>query len=480
MNNSSANHLHGASLCEIQAAIASGKSTATEVTRHLLERIKSLQPQLNCFIRIDAEEALQTAARLDRQRREGRPCGPLHGVPLAHKDMYYSAGKVTTCGSRIRRQFVAPVTSTLLQRLEAAGAINLGTLNMTEFAFGPTGHNAVWGRCGNPWHSEHISGGSSSGSGAAVAARLAFGSLGSDSGGSVRLPAAMCGVVGLKPTLTRLSLFGAMGLSASIDTAGVLARTAADCARLMDVIAGPDTSDPLCSRLPAANYSAAVGGDIAGLRIGTPGNYFYDHASDEIRRLMDDSLEVLASLGAEIVDVQIPAAEHLSELSRAVLYPEGSARHAHWLRHCPGQYSPQIKVRAATGFAIPAPVYLEALHIRPRVLKTFVDSVFSQCDVLHTPLMGFAVPTAAETDVDSRSTMWRTIGRLVHCTAPFNYLGLPAISVPAGFTSNTLPAALQLVARPFDEAALLRVAAAYQSRVSWHETLPRCGMPPSA
>ncbi len=454
------------SLTQVADLIRSGDTSSEEVTRAILARIEEHQPKLNCFIRLDAEAALARARRLDQQR-PGDKLGALHGVPMAHKDVYYRAGKVSTCGSRIRKDFQPQVTSTLLSRLDEAGAVDLGTLNMTEFAFGPTGHNAIWGNCRNPWSSEHISGGSSSGSGAAVAAGLAYASLGSDSGGSVRLPASMCGVVGLKPTLTRLSLFGAMGLSFSIDTPGTLSRTVRDCARMMNVIAGHDPLDPYSSTRAVPDYEAAIGQAIDGLRVGVPSNYFYDHCNDEIKTILQNALSIFENLGAKLVDVAIPDPDHLMELSRAVLYPEGSALHSQWLKNRPEDYSPQIRVRAATGYGIPAPVYLEAVHARPQILQKFVVAVFSACDILYTPVLSFPVPTLAETDVGSTTTMWEVIGLLCHATAPINYLGLPAMSVPAGFTENGLPSSFQLVGPPFAESTLLKFAAAYETVTNW-------------
>ncbi len=460
------------SLTEIADLLSAKEVSSLEVTESCIRRIEQHQPDLNCFVRLDAEAALETARRLDDDLARGVPPGPLHGVPMAHKDMYYRRGKVSSCGSRIRSDYRPEVTSTLLERLDGAGSVDLGTLNMTEFAFGPTGHNAVLGDCRNPWNLDCIPGGSSSGSGAAVAARLAYGSLGSDSGGSVRIPAAMCGVVGLKPTLTRLSLFGAMGLSFSIDTPGPLARTARDCARIMNVVAGSDPKDPYCSGRAVPDYEADIDRGIRGLRVGVPGNYFYDHCEAAVREIVEESLSVLQDLGAILVDVDIPAPDRLMDLSRAVLYPEGSAKHAHWLRERRPEYSPQIRIRAATGYGVPAPVYLEALHARAGILAEFVRTVFGSCDVLHTPLMSFRTPTLEQTDAGASEEMWETIGLFCHATAPFNYLGLPALSAPAGFDPAGLPISFQLVGRPFAEALLLRTAFAYQEATAWHAVLP--------
>lgn len=459
-------------MAEAAEAIAGRRVSSVELTKAALARAESRQPELNCFIRIEPEAALEAARQADAALARGVEPGPLHGVPLAHKDMYYDAGRVTDCASEVRRGYQPRVTATLIARMRAAGAVNLGTLNMTEFALGPTGHNAIWGDCRNPWNTTHITCGSSSGSGAAVAARIVYASLGSDTGGSTRLPAAANGLVGIKPTYSRLSRHGCMGLSFSVDTPGPVARTARDVARLFGVIAGHDPADPTSSRRAVPDYEAATNRGIQDLRIGVPENYYFDRVADDVGGLLDDALRVLDRAGARIVRLRTPEASHLAELSRALVYSEGTALHGDWLRSRGEAYSPQVRVRASTGLAIPAPVYVEALHLRPILLREFVECVFGACDVLFTPTLSIPVPTLDETDVGSRNVMWDTIGTLVHCTAPFNYLGVPALAVPVGFTRNGLPASMQLVGRPFAEARLLRTAAAYQRHTDWHERAP--------
>jgi aspartyl-tRNA(Asn)/glutamyl-tRNA(Gln) amidotransferase subunit A len=346
---------------------------------------------------------------------------------------------------------------------------------MTEFALGPTGHNAFHGACLNPWNPAYIAGGSSSGAGAAVAARIVFGSLGSDTGGSIRLPATTNGVLGLKATYGRVSRAGAMPLSWSTDHVGPLARTARDLARLLTVIAGTDAADPSSSARPVPDYEKVLGGSIVDLRIGVPVNYYFDGVDRNVSRLLEAALQVLVGLGARLVEVAVPAPEHLTELSRAIVYSEATALHGHWLRTRPQDYSPQVRARAATGIAIPAATYLEALQLRPMLLRSFVTEVYAACDVLATPTLAMSLPTVAETDIGASAGIWQAIAQLVRCTAPFNYLGVPALSVPVGFTAGGLPAGLQLVGRPFAEKQLLRVAAAYQSETDWHERVPSFG-----
>ena len=461
-----------ATLTEAAAALARGELSSVELTRSCLERAHRLNAELNCFIRIEDEAALAAARAADAARAAGAAPGPLHGVPIALKDMFYDPARITSSGSQLRRAFRATTTATVVARLTAAGAVNLGALNMTEFALGPTGHNVHYGDCRNPWNTAHIAGGSSSGAAAATAARLAFAALGSDTGGSIRIPAAANGVVGLKPTYGRVSRAGVMPLSWSADHVGPLARTARDCARLLGVIAGHDPADPSSSRRPVPDYEAALTRGVAGLRIGVARNFYFDGVTADVRAAVEAALRVFEGAGARVLEVEVPAPEQLSELSRALVYSEAAAIHGEWLRKRPAEYSPQVRARAATGAAIPAPVYLEALQLRPLLLRQFVTRVYAHCDLLCTPTLPEPVPTLAATDVGGSAAMWRVIGALVRCTAPFNYLGVPALTLHAGFTDNGLPASLQLVGRPFAEELLLRAAAGYQAATDWHTRLP--------
>jgi aspartyl-tRNA(Asn)/glutamyl-tRNA(Gln) amidotransferase subunit A len=288
----------------------------------------------------------------------------LHGVPLAHKDMYYDAGRIVTCGSKIRRDFVATSTSTALQRLKDAGTIRLGSLQMVEFAYGPTGHNAHYGAVHNPWGLHHITGGSSSGSGSAVAARLTFAALGSDTGGSIRMPAHFCGVTGLKTTYGRISRAGAMPLSQSLDTVGPLARTAEDCALLLGLMAGADPHDPTAAAEPVPDYVAATRESITGLTIGVPSAFYVDDLDPEVERILDETISVLKREGANIVQVELPDQRQLTAAAQLVVAVEASAFHKRWLIERPQDYGPQVLMRLQNGLAIPGVSYLEAMRWR--------------------------------------------------------------------------------------------------------------------
>lgn len=463
----------GASLVDTAQAIADKTISARELTTACIERAEQLNPTLNAFISLDPDGALTQADAADAALARQESIGPLHGIPLAHKDMFYRAGQVSTCGSKILKDFVPDITCTALTRLSDAGALHVGGLSMSEFAFSGTGHNHHYGPCHNAWNPAYISGGSSSGSGASTAARIVFGALGSDTGGSIRLPAAFNGVFGIKPTQTRVSRYGAMGLSFSLDNVGPLARNARDCARLLHTIAGFDSLDPTSSRQPVSDYEAAcINANINGLRIGVPTNYYYDGADPAVRECMQDSLKVLRDLGAEIVEVKVPDHEYLTDLSHVVMASEAATLHGKWLRERPEDYGPQVRARIENGFGFSATHYLTALQRRSQITARFIDEVFGVCDVLHTPTCNISLPTIAETDVADQPGFAAALARVTHCTRPANYLGLPCLAVPAGFTPGQLPVSFQLVGRPFDEAGLFRVGAAYEAATSWTTKAP--------
>ncbi len=461
-------------LVAVAGLIRRGKVSAVEVTKASLARIEAWQPRINAFIEVEGEAALKVARRLDRELAKGSVRGPLHGVPLAHKDMFYRKGVVCSGGSEIRRDWVAPYTATVMARLEAAGAICLGRLNMAEFAADPTGHNAHFGVCRNPWNFAHIPGGSSGGSAAAVAARLVYGALGSDTGGSVRLPAAANGVVGLTSTYGRVSRFGAVPRSWSLDHVGPLARTALDCARLARVISGRDANDASTSPERVPNYEAAAKRGIKGLKVGVPIDTFFDEVTGDVRRALEESVHVLASLGARVRRIKVPDPVPLYALNDLIVKCEAATMHARWLRERPGDYSEYMRIRLEGGLFIPATRYLEAQSARGPALAAFLESVMSKVDVLHCPVIPRPVPTLAEMDPDvATPEMLSKVGALAHLTRWTNYLSVPALSVPCGFAANGLPLSFQAVARPFEEAKLFRVAHAYQQATDWHLCVPR-------
>ena len=461
------------SLCEAADAVASGDLSATDLVETALARIDRLDGQVHAFIRLDREDALARAQEMDRNRGRNGAAGPLAGVPLAHKDMYYRAGKVSSCGSRIRREFRPAATATVLQRLDAAGAIDLGGLAMVEFAMGPHGFNAHLPRCRNVWDFERIPCGSSSGSGTAVAGRLIYAALGSDTGGSIRCPAAANGVAGINPTQGRVSRFGCMPMSWSLDVMGPLARTVRDCARVLGVIAGADENDATTSAEPVPDYEATIEQSLKGMRIGIPEGYFDEDLDPGVAAAIEATHAVFAGLGATLVPVAMPALlDTVSAIHPLVMKCEGAANHLPWKRAQDEDYSDEVGKRLQAGFFIPATDYINALQYRAHALRTFADTVFGACDALLTPVLPMPTPTLADTAYRDGPAYLKMVVGLTRNTRVVNYLGLPALSVTCGFTPDGMPTSFQLIGRPFAEALLFRLGHQYQRETDWHRRWP--------
>jgi len=460
-------------LIEVADGIKLGKFSSEEVTMACLERIDKAQPSLNCFISIEENSALKAAREADQAVASGDVLGSLHGVPLAHKDMFYRTGSKSTGGSKIKKDFIPTYTATVMTRLENAGAICIGNLNMSEFASGPVGQNKHFGDCRNPWNTGHAAGGSSSGSGSAVAARLIYGALGSDTGGSVRIPAALCGLVGMKGTQGRVSRRGGMPLSFSLDCFGPLARTASDCARLFSVIAGPDVMDPTASIEPVGDYESACNTSIEGMKIGLDQRYGGIQPSPEVEKAIQNAIDVFRKLGADVVEVTLPPQDELNALSNVITRSEAATLHKEWLKTRRDDYSAQVRRRIEIGLAIPATRYIEALSLRSHHLQKFNDAVLEKCDVLILPSVGESSPTLAELDVGDSMELPAMLKRLTGYTRPMNYYGVPALSVPAGFSGDGLPLGFQLVGRPFAEMSLFQMAGAFQRETDHHLKAPQ-------
>lgn len=460
-------------MTEVADAVATGQATALEVLDANWKRMDALNPQVNAMIWTDREGAETAACAADQAIRDRKPLGRLHGVPMAHKDMYYQAGKLSTCGSALRRDWRPDYTATVIDRMAAEGAYVFGGLNMAEFAQNPTGHNKTFGDCHNPWNLPRITGGSSSASGASVAARFNYMALGSDTGGSIRLPASACGVTGIKGTQTRVSRHGVMPLSFSHDNVGPLARSARDCARIMAVIAGHDPKDPTSAREPVPDYEAGLDGDLRGQRIGVPTNVFFDGADGPVIAAVQAAVEVLKARGATVVPITLPLMDAVATYGSIVSRVEAATIHAEWMRHDSQAYGQHISGRMYPGYAIPAPYYLESLSRRGPILKAFAAEVFAQVDVLVTPTIKTCIPTLEDTDIDHGppGTEHRFMAVSLNCR-PFNYLGLPAVSAPCGLDPNGCPIGLQIAGRPFAEGRVLKLADAYQRDTDWHRRLP--------
>jgi aspartyl-tRNA(Asn)/glutamyl-tRNA(Gln) amidotransferase subunit A len=460
-------------MTEVADAVATGQATAMEVLDANWKRMEALNPEVNAMIWTDREGAETAARAADQAIRDKMPLGRLHGVPMAHKDMYYQAGKLSTCGSALRKDWRPDYTATVIDRMAAEGAYTFGGVNMAEFAQNPTGHNKTFGDCHNPWNLPRITGGSSSASGASVAARFNYMALGSDTGGSIRLPASACGVTGIKGTQTRVSRHGVMPLSFSHDNVGPLARSARDCARIMAVISGYDPKDPTSAREPVPDYEAGLDGDLRGQRIGVPTNVFFDGADAPVVAAIEAALEVLKARGATVIPIKLPVMDAVAAFGSIVSRVEAATIHAEWMRHDSQAYGQHISGRMYPGYAIPAPYYVESLARRGPILRAFAAKVFAQVDVLVTPTIKTCIPTLEETDIDHGppGTEHRFMAVSLNCR-PFNYLGLPAVSAPCGLDPNGCPIGLQIAGRPFAEGRVLKLADAYQRDTDWHRRLP--------
>lgn len=463
-----------ASLTEAADSVAAGLVSARELVEACLDRYDQLESSLHAFTVLDPGAARQAADAADKDLERQGPSGPLHGVPLAHKDMYYRKGRVSSCGSQIMRGVVADETATVLERLDDAGALELGQLVMVEFALGPHGYNANYPFCANAWNPDYIPCGSSSGSGVAVASGMAFGSLGSDTGGSIRCPAAANGLVGLLPTYGRVSRAGVMPMSFSLDVVGPLARTVRDCARMLDVIAGRDRRDATSLTAGVPPYEAALDTPMARPVIGVARGYFDDRLDPQVARLMADTEKAFAALGFEVRDVALPAAdlEMIAELHPLVMKAEGAANHMNAMRARPNEYTPEVYNRLQAGFFVPASDYIQALKLREEFHASFIASAFSVTDILLTPALRAPLPTRQLTTGLQGQDYIDMVTALTQNTKIVNYLGLPAITLPCGFTDNGLPAGLQLIGPTLSEPNLLHAAYRYEQATAWHKITP--------
>jgi aspartyl-tRNA(Asn)/glutamyl-tRNA(Gln) amidotransferase subunit A len=459
-------------IAKLSRAIAAREVSPVEVTRAYLARIERLDPALRSFITVDTEGALATARELEAELAAGLSRGPFHGIPLAYKDLCHVRGLPTSCGTKTREYFASDPECTAVSRLREAGAVTLGKLNMTELALGPFGDNAHHGDAQNPWKRGHAAGGSSSGSAAAVAAGFAVAALGSDTGGSIRLPAACCGVVGLKPTYGRVSRAGVMPLSWSLDHLGPITRTVTDAALLLGVIAGHDPLDATSSWRGVPYYERVLGTPIDGLRVGLVENYYFDGLDAEMAAAVRAATSVVAGLGADVSPVKVPDPQPLVDVCNVIARSEAAAIHARLLRERPHELQPVVRARLEVGLHISAHDYLQALRLRARYAREFIARAFAVVDVLVAPVIPEPAPALAVVKAGTPDEVVQRMGRFSRLTRPFNGLGLPALALPCGFSGDGRPLALQLVGRPFDEATTLRLGHAYEQAAGWVSRRP--------
>ncbi len=456
--------------------IQSGEISPVEVIEAHLSRIRATEPTLNSFITLLPDEALTAARQAERDIRAGRYRGPLHGIPVGLKDLFNTGGVRTTSGSRIYDSYTPAEDCTVAARFREAGAILLGKLNMHQFAYGPTGENPDYGHMHNPWNPELVSGGSSGGSGSAAAAGQCAITTGSDTGGSIRIPAALCGIVGLKPTYGRVSRHGLTPLAWSMDHPGPMARTVEDAAITMNVIAGHDPQDVASSTLPVPDYTAALTGSLVnkdgrGLRIGAPRQYFEAPLDPEVRGSVNAALAQLEALGAELVEVEFPEFNDAAAISTTLLMAEASAALRDVLTANGDKLYEPVRLRLEAGLFISAADYLRAQQARA-VFDRAARRLLEDVDLLAGPTEPVTAPPLLQQQVLAGEQEIGTVAALTQYTRPYNITGFPAISVPCGFSADSLPIGLQLAGRPFDEETVLRAAHAYEQATEWHLRRP--------
>jgi len=448
------------SLAELSAEIRTGRISPVEATEACLRRIDACDRTLNSFLTVTADAALADARRLADELAEGRYRGPLHGVPVALKDLFHTAGVGATAGSAILRDWVPEQDATVVRWLRNAGAVSLGKLNMHEFAFGATSENPHFGSVRNPADPERIAGGSSGGSAAALASGLCFGALGTDTGGSIRCPAALCGVVGLKPTYGRVSRAGVLPLAWSLDHVGPMARTVSDAALLLEAIAGHDPADLTSARRPTPPYSRLIEGGVRGLRLGVPGELFWTPLHPEVESAVRTAITALEAQGARVEEVSLPSLAYAPAAQSLLIYAEAAAYHERWLADRSAEYGASVRVRFAQGLFVDAGDYLNACRARALVRRDFA-ACLQNVDALLTPAVPIPAPLIGQADVQIGDFSASPQNLLLRNTGPFNLTGLPAISVPCGHAGG-LPVGLQIAGRPWDEATVLRIALAVE------------------
>jgi aspartyl-tRNA(Asn)/glutamyl-tRNA(Gln) amidotransferase subunit A len=441
-------------------SLASGEIGSVDATSAYLERIELLDGSIGAYWTIDADGALAQAARADAALQAGRQLGALHGLPVALKDNIDTAGVRTTNGAAFLADRVPDEDATVTRRLRDAGAVILGKLAMHELAFGATSQNEHYGPCRNPWDTTRVPGGSSGGSGAAVASGLCAAALGTDTGGSVRIPAALNCISAIRPTSGRISIRGVAPITWTLDTVGPMARTVSDLAVLLEVLAGYDPEDVFSVDAPAEPYRDALGRGVDELRIGLPRGFFFEDVDEDIVHLVDAAADVLASAGARVEEVDLPGAEDAVEAATTMIRAEALAIHGRRLADEPDSFGADARRRLLLGEAVTGVDYGKARH-KGRFWRRRVAKVLEQVDVLLTPTSGTTAPPA-------ESEMIETTRRLVRLTYGWSLAGLPALSVPCGFSDAGLPVGLQLAAAPFGEATVLRAGAAYQHATDWH------------
>jgi aspartyl-tRNA(Asn)/glutamyl-tRNA(Gln) amidotransferase subunit A len=441
---------------DVARRIAAKEISPVELTDAVLARVERLNPRLNAYMTVTAEQARAAAQAAEREIAGGRYRGALHGIPVAIKDLFDTKGIRTTAGSKIMADRVPNRDATVVAKLAAAGAISTGKLGMHEFAYGVTSDNTHYGPVRNPWNLDHVPGGSSGGSGAATAAGLAFATLGSDTGGSIRIPAAVCGCVGLMPTYGRASLYGAVPLSWTLDHAGPLARTVRDAAIVMQAISGHDALDPTTERVPVPDWLQNIERGPKGLRIGVPKQYFWDNCDAEVLSLVRKALAALEAAGAQLVEAEFPHGAAYRTALMAVMFAEAAAFHAETFPSRRDEYGAQVAALLQAGHGVTGIQYVLGVRALQQSRAGEADAMLEGVDVWAMPTAPVPAPTIEASRAADPAFL------LAQNTGVFDFTGQPAIAVPCGLTSQKLPASIMFAARRWDETSVLWAGRAYE------------------
>lgn len=453
------------SLTHLSSRIRKKEISPVEVVDELVKRIGVINPSINAFITVLVEEATHAAKQAEAEIMRGQWRGPLHGVPLGLKDLIYTKGTRTTMGSKLYEHFVPDRDATVVEKLRNAGAVLIGKLNTHEFAYGPTGDISFFGPVRNPYDTERMTGGSSSGSGAAVASALCFGALGTDTGGSIRIPASACGIVGMKPTFGRVSKHGIYPLAYTLDHVGPMTRTVQDNALLLHVLAGYDEQDPYSSQRGEEDFERHIGDSIKDKVIGVPSSFYFDGLDEEVRKRIEGALRIFQSMGVHIETVEMPILEEVSWAQLKTIQSEAYAVHEEHMDGRRAHFHPELLERLMMSAEAKGYEYVKAQHIRKRACASFAE-VFERVDVLLTPTLPILPPRIGEREMEVAGVVEQVRAALLRLTGPTSLTGLPSLSVPCGFsTSCGLPIGMQLIGRPFDEAVLYQFGAAFEEAV---------------
>ena len=466
-----ANELCYLSIAATAGLLESGDLSPVELAAAHLERIEQTDGRLNSFITLLADEAMAAAAEAEGTVQRGEYRGALHGIPIGLKDLYYTKGVRTTVGSKIMREFVPDYDAAVTERFRDAGAVLMGKLQMHEFALGATSENPHDGPAHNPWDITRITGGSSGGSGSAVAAGQCMAALGSDTGGSVRIPSSACGIVGLKPTFGRVSRVGVFPLANSLDTVGPMTRTVRDTAIVMNAIAGYDSRDASSANRPDEDFTRLLGQDISGMRVGLPQDYFYDVIDDEVHIAVQQAARILEELGAHVEECSIPALNDSISISGTILLTEAAEIHLDNLRERADDFGVDVRGRLEEGAMTPAVSYIAAQRARAEFNRKIAEAMKTY-DILLAPTTAIGAPRIGDSVVDVGGVSEAKLAIMPRLTRPHNICGIPTVSVPCGFTSEGLPIGMQLAARAFEDAVALQVAYAYEQATEWHTRRP--------